>query len=143
MKLYLSLFLRVRNKWRLQRGRNHLLNRSRIYEREVKLCFRSGLLLSFWGCRFGGGQHRYIEHACRCRKCWSGRMARYSPLSISFHDTILNGPLHSRLANLPSLFRLLSMLPPYKKMRQSILFESLSMHSMILMNSLLITCVFV
>lgn len=65
------------------------------------------------------------------------------PLSISLHDTILNGPLPFRLANLRSLFRLLSMLPPYKKMRQSILFESLSMPLMILMNSLLITCVFV
>ena len=142
MELYLSLFLRVRNEWRLRRGRIHLLNLSRIYERVVKLSFRSGLSLSFWGFRFGGGQHRYIEHACRCGTCWNGRMARYS-LLISFHDAILNGPLPFRLANLRSLFRLLSMLPPYKKMRQSILFESLSMPSMILMNSLLITCVFV
>lgn len=143
MELYLYLFLRVRNEWRLRRGRIHLLNRSRIYERVVKLSFRSGLLLSFWGSRFGGGPHRYIAHACRCGTCWSGRMARYFHLSISLHDTILNGPLPFRLANLRSLFKLLSMLLPYKKMRQSILFESLSMPSTILMNSLLITCVLV
>lgn len=88
----MSLFLRVRNECWLRRGKIHPLNRSRIYGRVATLSFRSGPLSFFWDFQFGGGQHRYIEHACRCGRCWSGQMARY-PLLNAFHDIVLNGPL--------------------------------------------------